>query len=138
MIIFFYRLVQFQQISRKILAIRQLNRLVVFLFVFGFIFRIKRIVDGIQSQIGMQFAWIALIVAAVVIVYPVSNIRSLLNLGQQNSFSNRMNTSRGNKKNITLSHFLKFKYVSQFNFFEFFKVFFLINLLVKSRLKFRS
>ena len=59
----------------------------------------------------MQLSGIALRISTIIIVYAISNIGALLNLGYQYSLTNSMNTACRKEEHIAAFHFMKLQYV---------------------------
>ena len=58
------------------------------------------VVDGLLGQLGVQFAGVAVGIAAVEVVDAVGDVRSLLDLGDEGSGADRMHAARRQEENV--------------------------------------
>ena len=90
-------------------------------------------VDDIGGQFGVEFPRISVFIPAVVIVYTVSDVGSLLYFGNETAFANGVYCYSVDKKAITLYYLFHIEQAGQGVLPEVFQVFFFIGVFLESQ-----
>ena len=90
-------------------------------------------IDDIGGQFGVEFPRISVFIPAVLIVYTVSDVGSLLYFGDKAAFANGVYRSGGDKKAIPLFYLFHIEQAGQGVLPEMFQVFFFIGVFLKAQ-----
>ena len=131
--VFSHCLVQLQQVGSEPRTGNQLHRSIFLPLVLFFVPLLPRIVNGVDGQVIMKFSGLSVFIKPVKIINPVGYVGSLLNLGNQNSLADGMNSSGRNKKDIPGENLLREEQICKPSCLKVSNLFFPVDLLIESR-----